>query len=94
MVYNGLGKLYEKYIDSSTALLQVNISSNTKYNLTNLFLNNFDSDSEIKIEVDKVLIVMEAAVKEISYLMNDSTSRFRKQSIIGEIIQITNDNFY
>ena len=88
-VYNGLKQLYAKYIDSSTAAMEVNISSTTKYNLTNLFrLSNFDTD-DIGIEIKKILSGMETAVKEISYLMNDSASRFRKQSVFTELMQIS-----
>ena len=61
--------------------MEVNISSSTKYNLTSLLRNHKG------IELDKVLIGMEAAVKEISYLMNDSQSRFRRQTIFRELMK-------
>ena len=86
IIYNGLARLYEKYIDSSTAAMEVNISSSTKYDLINLFQNGFHGE----IEIDKICTAMEIAVNEISFLMNDTASRFRRQSIFTEIIQSTN----
>ena len=87
-VCDGLKQLYEKYIDSSTAAMEVNISSTTKYNLTNLFKMDYSDNDEIGVEIKKILSGMETAVKEISYLMNDSTSRFRRQSVFTELMQI------
>ena len=86
-VYGGLKALFEKYIDSRSAAMEVNISSATKYSLTNLFALK-------ELELEKVFIAMETAVKEISYLMNDSTIRFRKQSIFEQIIQMTEEDGY
>ena len=85
MVFNGLYEIYGKYIDSLTARMEVNVSSSTRYNLTNLFRDKGNRSDDIGL--DKILMGMETAVKEISYLMNDSQSRFRKETIFGELIK-------
>ena len=85
VVLNGLYGMYKKYIDSSTATMGVNISSYTRNNLTALFKNN----SNKEFEINKIFCGMETAVQEISYLMKDSTARFRMQSIFTEIIQLS-----
>ena len=82
VVFNCVQQIYAKYIDSSTAKMEVNISSSTKYNLTKLLRDNKDN-----MELDQVLTGMETAVKEISYLMNDSQSRFRKQTVFRELMK-------
>ena len=50
------------------------------------------SNDDEAIELKKILVGMETAVKEVSYLMNDSTTRFRRQSIFNEIMQMTTKN--
>ena len=93
IVLKGLYNIFTKYIDSSTATMEVNISSSTKYNLEALFGNNSNYHGQrLKdkgIEINKVFYGMEIAVKEISYLMNDSAARFRRQSVFAEIMQGT-----
>ena len=88
MVYNGVKALYTKYIDSRTANMEVNISSTAKYNMAILFKSDGDSQMT-QMDINQILVAMETAVKEISHLMNDSTSRFRRQSIFSELYKMT-----
>ena len=84
-VFDALNKMFAKYIDSSTATMQVNISSSTSKYMMNIFKNSNNNN----IESETILQAMETAVKEISYLMNDSQSRFTKLSIFNELMRVT-----
>ena len=84
-VFDGFSKIYIKYINSATACMEVNISSPTRVCLINIFKNVNINNSG----VTQLLNAMETAVKEISYLMNDSQSRFRLCTVFTEIMQMT-----
>mmetsp|Transcript_20643 Transcript_20643/g.18223 ORF Transcript_20643/g.18223 Transcript_20643/m.18223 type:complete len:125 (+) Transcript_20643:2-376(+) len=72
-------RLYSKYIDSSQAMMEVNISSQLRTKLINVFRDRQ------ALKLKDILPLMEAAAKEISHLMNDSYSRFRRESVFTEL---------
>lgn len=69
-------KLFAKYIDNS-AHLQVNISSKIRRELTEIFqqASNTKGKNNEQLIMD-ILPLIEKAVKEVSYLMNDSHLRY------------------
>ena len=80
-----LQKLFLKYIDSSRAVLEINISSSTRLKLVNVF-RNFAIDDNKHNSIQKILPLMERAVIEIAQLMNDSHQRFRRTKVFEELV--------
>ena len=79
--YECSSKLYDKYIDSTQAMMEVNISSQLRFTLMSLFKNNKEKS------IEKILSLMEQAVKQISVLMNDSYSRFQRNKVFNSLKQ-------
>ena len=75
-------KLFCKYIDPSQAMLEINISSDIRTNLIEIFKK---SDG-INEHIDNILCLFKAAVNEICVLMHNSASRFRQEPIFKEVV--------
>ena len=75
-VYTATNELYSKYIDSSRALLEINISSGIRARLQNIFKSADDDAPGNAIEI--IMPLLENATREIAYLINDSAFRFRQ----------------
>ena len=80
-------ELYEKYIDPSKAILEVNISSDKRVALMKVF-KSLESTNDKKNVVQQILPLLENAVLEVSYLMNDSNQRFRRTSVFLELVEL------
>ena len=83
-VYECAYKLYCKYIDSSQAMMEVNISYQLRGQMMNVFRSNINKKSDT---IDMILRLMENAAMEISQLMNDSYSRFKRNKIFVDLKQ-------
>eukprot|EP01084_Bolivina_argentea_P029151 54108_1 len=81
--FKAMHQIFCKYIFMSSTL-EVNISSSTRMGLHTIFVNNEEDKS-----VEKILPLIENAVMEISHLMNDSFSRFTKQTVFTELYNIS-----
>ena len=67
-----LGALYEKYIDTEKAPLQINIDGKQRQS----FHEAFNNDSN-RFKHNKVLRLFESAAEDIAFLINGSVSRYR-----------------
>ena len=79
-------KIHLKYIDSSRAMLEVNISSDARGQLMWIFQSGKNKT------IGDVLPILEGAVREISKLMHHSCFRFMQSEVYQELKRITSES--
>ena len=85
-------QLFIKYIDPSTASLEVNIDSQLRYKLFTAFqiLSEENDYSDTKC-IGMIMPLLEQCCNQISMLINDSSNRFKRTSVFVELTKINSD---
>merc|ERR1719242_1427604 len=89
-VFTAIQKLYVKYIDSTQAMLAVNISYKVRRELDKAMYNcavGKDSTNHNVVECDRLMPLLERAVESICHLMKDSYGRYRRTDSFGELVK-------
>lgn len=79
-VFESMQRVYQKYIYED-ASLEVNLEWKQKNAMKDIFERNDD----VIVPLSDSLSLMEAAVEDISLLMNDSGIRFRAERVFKEV---------
>lgn len=93
-VISSIRKLYEKYIDSSKAMLMVNLSYGTRRSLDDMMRCSGTAMSETMqsnnnvVMCESLMPLLERAVVEICGLMRDTFYRFRRTAEFEAITKI------
>merc|ERR1711937_1069035 len=86
-----LFELYQKYVDPSTAHLEINVNWQLRSSLRQIFAPFTKKNISLEMsdeEVLKVMMLLEQAAETVARLMNDTFLRFRRTDVYKEVVAL------